>query len=244
MGIKKFERTAVAAGVALFLGAVPLAANGSVGPKTKPSTLHPPRAVSHTVTASGHGSAAATSHGSTTHGPQASHAPKTTSPPTTHGNPHGTTNTSSRSKTGGTKGTTTSTTGTTATMTASKAQELLAKNTNLRTKLQSRLPAGTDINVAAAGFRNLGQFVAAVNVSNNLGIPFADLKAKMTGTTPVSLGQAIQQLKGTDTTTANHTAQTALTQANIEVGSTSVSTSTTTNTTTATTKAKKTSTPH
>ena len=59
-----------------------------------------------------------------------------------------------------------------------------------------------------AGFRNWGQFVAAVHVSNNLGIPFADLKAKMTGTapgptpgttvlgTPMSLGQAIQSLKG------------------------------------------------
>ena len=50
-----------------------------------------------------------------------------------------------------------------------------------------------------------------MHVSNNLNIPFADLKTAMTGmpghagttvptTTPMSLGQAIQSLKGTTTT--------------------------------------------
>jgi hypothetical protein len=38
-----------------------------------------------------------------------------------------------------------------------------------------------DLNGATSGFRNLGQFVAAVNVSNNHQIAFADLKAAMTG---------------------------------------------------------------
>jgi hypothetical protein len=47
---------------------------------------------------------------------------------------------------------------------------------------------------ASAGFRNLGQFVAAVNVSSNLGIPFDQLKTKMV-TDGKSLGQAIQLLK-------------------------------------------------
>jgi hypothetical protein len=73
-------------------------------------------------------------------------------------------------------------------------QQKLQKNTNLASKLTSRLPAGTDLMTAAAGFRNLGQFVAAVNVSNNLGIPFAQLKTKMV-TENKSLGQAIQVLK-------------------------------------------------
>jgi hypothetical protein len=46
---------------------------------------------------------------------------------------------------------------------------------------------------AAAGFKNLGQFVAAANVSQNLQISFTDLKAKlMTG---MSLGQAIQAVR-------------------------------------------------
>jgi hypothetical protein len=37
--------------------------------------------------------------------------------------------------------------------------------------------------------------VAAVHVSHNLGIPFDDLKAKMTGPNAESLGKAIKSLK-------------------------------------------------
>jgi hypothetical protein len=67
------------------------------------------------------------------------------------------------------------------------------------------LPGDLTVQDARTGFKNWGQFVAAVHVSNNLGIPFADLKAKMTGITPgtdlrgtpMSLGQAIQDLRGT-----------------------------------------------
>jgi len=85
------------------------------------------------------------------------------------------------------------------------------KNPKLESRLQAMLPADATITNASAGFKNWGQFVAAVHVSNNLGIPFANLKAAMTGipigtppgtippvtTTPLSLGQAIQSLKGT-----------------------------------------------
>jgi hypothetical protein len=73
--------------------------------------------------------------------------------------------------------------------------ELLAQNTKLSSKLGTLLPAGTDLQEAAAGFKNLGEFVAATHVSHNLGIPFEDLKAKMTGSDPVSLGKAIKELK-------------------------------------------------
>jgi hypothetical protein len=92
-------------------------------------------------------------------------------------------------------------------------------------KAKAVLPANTDLNLATAGFKNFGQFQAAVNASNNTGIKFADLKAAMTGTTlagestgkpAVSLGRAIQQLKpGVDATTE---AQVAQTQANAEIG--------------------------
>jgi hypothetical protein len=86
------------------------------------------------------------------------------------------------------------------------------KNPKFEARLQGMLPEGTTVQDAMAGFKNWGQFVAAVHVSNNLGIPFADLKAKMTGITPgltpdttiqgtpLSLGQTIQSLKGTSTT--------------------------------------------
>jgi len=84
------------------------------------------------------------------------------------------------------------------------------------------------------GFKNQGQFIAALHVSQNLGIPFADLKTAMTGIRPVttttttgghtttgsstggtttesapllSLGQAIHKLRpGVDSTTAESTA--------------------------------------
>lgn len=48
----------------------------------------------------------------------------------------------------------------------------------------------------AAGFKNQGQFVAAVHVSENLGINFTELKTLMVDK-DMSLGQAIHQLKPT-----------------------------------------------
>ena len=109
-----------------------------------------------------------------------------------------------------TASTTTSTTETTPTTTPApgdttvpltKVQEKLKKNTNLASKLQGRLPAGTDLMTAADGFKNLGQFVAAVNVSyNHEGIAFVDLKKLMVDE-GYSLGQAMQKLKVADATT-------------------------------------------
>ncbi|MBI4459485.1 MAG: hypothetical protein HY648_05450 [Acidobacteria bacterium] len=69
----------------------------------------------------------------------------------------------------------------------------LERNERLRSKLQGVLPAGTDLQQAATGFKNLGEFVAAAHVSHNLGIPFANLKAKMS--TGSNLGEAIHELK-------------------------------------------------
>ena len=56
------------------------------------------------------------------------------------------------------------------------------------------LPQGTTMNDAATGFKNQGQFLAALHVSKNLGIPFADLKKEMV-TNNASLGQAIHKLR-------------------------------------------------
>ncbi len=85
------------------------------------------------------------------------------------------------------------TTGTTTPTELTPVQQKLKQNTNLAAKVASRLPAGTDLMTAAAGFKNLGQFVAAANVSNNLQISFTELKAKMM--TGMSLGQAIQAVR-------------------------------------------------
>jgi hypothetical protein len=109
----------------------------------------------------------------------------------------------------------------------SPVQQKLLKNTKLAEKLQARLPEGTDLQKAAEGFRNLGQFVAAVNVSSNLGIPFEKLKAKMTGEDPVSLGQAIKALRPT----VDAAAEAAKAQKEASAMTSSTTTSTTTTTT-------------
>jgi hypothetical protein len=62
--------------------------------------------------------------------------------------------------------------------------EKLTRSTQLRSKLERQLVmAGYEGSVyqAAYGFRNLGQFVAAVNVSEKVGLSFEDLKLQMTG---------------------------------------------------------------
>jgi len=71
----------------------------------------------------------------------------------------------------------------------------LVENTHLATNLQGLFPPGTDLQVASSGFEKLGPFVAAAHVSHNLGIPFDDLKSRMTGESPVSLGKAIKELR-------------------------------------------------
>ena len=156
----------------------------------------------------------ATAGTKTTGSPKTTASPKTTSSPkTTTTTAHGghakaktTTTTTTSTTTSGTSTTSTTTTGTTVALTP--VQQKLQKNTNLAAKLQTRLPAGTDLNTAAAGFRNLGQFVAAVNVSNNLGLDFTTLKTAMV-TDGKSLGQAIQSQKGTtvDATEQAHRAE-------------------------------------
>jgi hypothetical protein len=99
---------------------------------------------------------------------------------------------------------------------AKTPDQLLSTNTKLSANLQKLLPAGTTPQQACDGFKNLGQCVAAIHVSHNLGIDFNALKCDMTGkpenptaTCPtttssknLSLGKSIDTLKpGTDSNT-------------------------------------------
>lgn len=80
--------------------------------------------------------------------------------------------------------------------------DLLTQNPKLTSKIHDL--TGMDAQQACSGFKNVGQCVAAAHVSKNLDISFADLKAKMLGTSgstatatnakPMSLGRAIQAL--------------------------------------------------
>ena len=89
---------------------------------------------------------------------------------------------------------------------------LLQQNPKLETNLAGFFPPGADLSVQASGFKNLGQFVSAVHVSHNLGIPFDNFKCTELGTTAasasgttcsatvkneesMSLGKSIQTLK-------------------------------------------------
>jgi hypothetical protein len=85
--------------------------------------------------------------------------------------------------------------------------QILTRNTKLAGKIQDLTGMGAQ--QACAGFKNLGQCVAAAHVSKNLGISFACLQADMTGAAPaqgatcppgtgtkaMSLGKSIQALQ-------------------------------------------------
>ena len=70
----------------------------------------------------------------------------------------------------------------------------MPKNPKLAARLEAMLPPGMTLAQAAEGFRNQGQLIAAIQVSNNLGIPFEDLKTSMV-VDGRRLGQSIQQLR-------------------------------------------------
>ena len=205
----------------IVVGGAPAYAMRGQGPTAQPThatapkpakaphatTPHGPSTTTHAQSASSHSSGQG--HGS------AHTTTKTSTAPTT------TTKTKSKSTTTSTS--TTSGTGST-TVALTPVQQKLQRNTQLASKLQGRLPQGTDLMLASAGFRNLGQFVAAVNVSNNLGIPFTQLKTQMVDNN-LSLGQAIQKLRpGSDSQLA--------VQAERDADETIRTTTTTTSTTT------------
>jgi hypothetical protein len=104
-----------------------------------------------------------------------------------------------------------------------KLSKRFESDAGFRTRMENLLPAGMSLETAQSGFKNRGQFIAALHVSQNLGISFELLKEKMTGipatpatastptstttsttqtsSAPMSLGKAIQELKPTLTPT-------------------------------------------
>jgi len=78
---------------------------------------------------------------------------------------------------------------------AARLASRLSTNSTLAARAQALLPAGTNLQAAAAGFESEHQFLLAEHVSRDLNIPFAQLKAKVTGTDPVSFKQAVSALR-------------------------------------------------
>ena len=71
----------------------------------------------------------------------------------------------------------------------------MERNPRMTARVNEMLPPGTNLRTASAGFKNQGQFIAALHASRNLNIPFSQLKSRMTGNDAMSLGQAIQELR-------------------------------------------------
>ncbi len=69
------------------------------------------------------------------------------------------------------------------------------RNPRLASKLQKMLPPGVSLKQSASGFKNERRFISTVHVSNNLRIPFTQLKAKITGKRAVSMEAAIHELR-------------------------------------------------
>jgi hypothetical protein len=61
------------------------------------------------------------------------------------------------------------------------------------TRLAAIVPAGMSAQEACTGFRSVEECAATLHVSQNLSIPFPDLKSKVTG--GAKLGAAVHQLK-------------------------------------------------
>jgi hypothetical protein len=94
----------------------------------------------------------------------------------------------------------------------------ISANAALVAKLTPLLPSGVTLADAAKGFKNEGQFIAALHAAKDLGVSFTDLKAEMTGPEHDSLGQAIHDLKpAADAKTA---AKTASNEARSDISST------------------------
>lgn len=79
--------------------------------------------------------------------------------------------------------------------TSSSVTTHIQSNPALMSKVQAMLPPRMSMDEAAAGFKTQGQFIAALEASNNLKIPFDQLHTRMTGSNSVSLGAAIKQAR-------------------------------------------------
>jgi hypothetical protein len=70
----------------------------------------------------------------------------------------------------------------------------ISSNPSQKARVEAMLPQGMTLEQATAGFRNQGQFLAALNASRNQGVNFADLQKAIT-VDGLSLGQAVKKLR-------------------------------------------------
>lgn len=199
----RFSATVLSVVAATSLTLTPVFANA--GPAGKPQRSGKPASIGRPTT-----SGKPTTTGKPTKSP--SGKPPTSAKPAkpTSGKPAATT-----SHVTGSKSASTHTRSTTTTTTTNPIAAKIASKPNLSAKLTGLLPIDPltgktmTLDRASLGFKNQGQFIAALHVSQNLGIPFTELKSHMVTLTPGapgeqptatqtgSLGQAIQASKAT-----------------------------------------------
>ena len=212
------------------------------GPKSAPKSAHKPTTSKPVTTTT----TRATGKPATTG--KAAKATTTTTTAASKGGKHGTTTTTTTASKGGKHGGTTTTVTTTDTAPLNPIAAKIASKPNLNSKLTGMLPIDPltgktmTLDKASLGFKNQGQFIAALHVSENLGIPFTELKSHMVTVTPGapgeqptasqtgSLGQAIQASKKTTNVTPE--VQRAELQASADLKSATTTTTTTTTKTT------------
>ena len=192
----RFLTISSAATACLVLSFSPALANGRGG---QPSHGNP-----HTTTSTTTHGPSVTTHGAPTtpHGHDSTHTTTAAPSAKTHGNPHKTTNTATTTTASGTGATGGTTTGSTTTRLNPIAQKISSKP-QLASRLEAMLPKGMTLNTASRGFKNQGQFIAALQASNKHNIPFRQLKAAMlgkNGAAPMSLGQAMHSLRSSTPT--------------------------------------------
>ncbi len=108
----------------------------------------------------------------------------------------------------------------------------IASHPQLEAKVMRMVPAGMTLDEASKGFRNQGQFIAALHAADHMGCAtcFAQIKTDMVDK-GMSLGQSIQDVRHTNSTTAQTQAATAERETETDLKTTSTTTSTSTATT-------------
>jgi hypothetical protein len=146
--------------------------------------------------------------------------PSATGKPTTTGTHSGTARTTGSTST---KSRTTSTSpSTSGSAPLNPIATKISSKPQLNARISAMLPKDTTLDQASKGFKNQGQFIAALHASQNLGCDcFKQLQTDMTAKN-MSLGQAIQDVKKTANATVE--AQRAESEANDDVRRTTTTT--------------------
>lgn len=76
-----------------------------------------------------------------------------------------------------------------------RLEDRIDRNPRFASRLRDLIPSGTSARDAISGFKNEGQFLAALHASKNLSIPFDELKGKVTGDGSIPLGEALHSLR-------------------------------------------------